>query len=84
MMIPKYLSSAELIQAQVEKASRKIEILSKSLEPLMKSGVSLETLLREENIDVPLTSDELFLMESFFAFCSQNSKTIQGFVPLLL
>lgn len=82
MMIPKYLSSADLIQAQVEKASQKIETLSKSLEPLMKRGISLEILLQEEDIDVPLTSDELFLIESFLLSVAKTVKASKASSPL--
>lgn len=82
MTIAKYLSSAKSIQVQVEKSNRKIETLSKSLETLMKKGISLQTLLLEEEIDVPLTSDELFLMESFLLSIAKTVKPSKASSPL--
>ena len=82
MMFPKYLGSVASIQVRVKEARRKIETLFESIQPLMKSGISLKTLLQEEDIDVPFTSDELFLMESFLLSVAKTVKPSRTSSPL--
>lgn len=82
MAFPRYLGAIESIQAQIEIAQQKIEKLSKSLEVLMKSGVSLQTLLQEQGLDVTLTADELFLVESFLLSVAKTVKASKASSPL--
>ncbi|MDE3055460.1 MAG: hypothetical protein KGI80_02005 [Verrucomicrobiota bacterium] len=82
MAFPKYLEAIESVQAQIAIAQQKMEKLSKSLEPLMKSGVSLQTLLQEQGLDIALTADELFLVESFLLSVAKTVKASKASSPL--
>ena len=82
MTAQKYFESVESIQAQITNSRLKIETLSKSLEPLMKKGISLQSLLKQEEIDVALTSDELFLFESFLLSVAKTVKPAKVSSPL--
>lgn len=82
MVFPRYLGAIESIQAQIETAQQKIEKLSKSLELLMKSGISLQALLEEQGLDIPLTADELFLVESFLLSTAKTVKASKASSPL--
>ena len=82
MTFPRYLGAIESIQAQIEIAQQRIEKLSKSLEPLMKSWVSLQALLQEQGLDVALTADELFLVESFLLSVAKTVKASKASSPL--
>jgi hypothetical protein len=82
MLFTKYLESVGLIQIQIEKAQKKIEILSKSLTSLMKKGISFQSLLKEEELDVVLTSDEFFLIESFLLSVAKTVKPSKSSSPL--
>lgn len=82
MTAQNYFESVKSIQAQITNSKLKIETLSKSLEPLMKRGISLQSLLEREEIDVALTSDELFLFESFLLSVAKTVKPAKVSSPL--
>lgn len=82
MTAQKYFESVKSIQAQITNSKLKIETLSKSLEPLMKKGISLQSLLEQGEIDVALTSDELFLFESFLLSVAKTVKPAKVSSPL--
>jgi hypothetical protein len=82
MSVLKYLEAVPSIQAQIKRAKQKIEVLSQSLELLMKKGVSLHALLKEEELDVSLTEDELFLIESFLLSVAKTVKPPKEETPL--
>ncbi len=82
MAFPKYLESTESIQAQIEIAQQRIKELSKSLDSLMRSGKSLQTLLQEQGLEIPLSADELFLVESFLLSVAKTVKASKASSPL--
>jgi len=82
MAFPRYLEAIASIEAQISIAQQKIEKLSKSLEPLMKSGVSLQMLLQEQGLDISLTADELFLVKSFLLTVAKTVKASKASSPL--
>lgn len=82
MTFLRYLEAIKSIQAQIEMAQTKIEKLSKSLNTLMKSGISLQTLLQQESLDIALTADELFMVESFLLSAAKTVKASKASTPL--
>ncbi len=83
MTTQKCFESVKSIQAQITNSKLKIETLSTSLEPLMRRGTSLQSLLeQEEEMDVALTSDELFLFESFLLSVAKIVKPAKVSSPL--
>lgn len=82
MAFPKYLVAIESIQARIETAQEKIKKLSQSLDVLMTSGISLQTLFEKEGLDIALTSDELFLVESFLLSTAKTVKASKASSPL--
>ncbi|MBM3197586.1 MAG: hypothetical protein FJZ61_06370 [Chlamydiae bacterium] len=82
MAFPRYLEASEPVQAQIEIAQEKVEKLSKSWDSLMKSGVSLQKLLQVQGLDVVLTADELFLVESYLLSVAKTVKASKASSPL--
>jgi hypothetical protein len=82
MLFTKYLESVESIQMQIEKVQEKIRLLSQSITSLMKKGISFQSLLREEQLEVALTLDECFLIESFLLSCAKTVKPSKPSSPL--
>ncbi len=80
MIAQKCLNSVEPILSKINDAKRTIEGLR--LEPLMKRGISLEGLLKEEKLDVALSFDELFLIESFLLSVAKTVETAKPEFPL--
>ena len=80
MTASKYLDSVKPIQAQITNAKRMIDSIS--IEPLMQKGESLQSLLKRKDIDVALTSDELFLIESFLLSVAKTVKPAKISSPL--
>ncbi len=79
MLYPKCLES---IQPKLEKAEQKIEALFESMDSLMKKGISLKSLLEEEDFDVSLTSSELFLIESYLLCVAKDVLPAKPSAPL--
>ncbi|MBS0620640.1 MAG: hypothetical protein JSS61_04175 [Verrucomicrobia bacterium] len=82
MAFPRYLEVVESVQAQIAIAQQKVEKLSQSLEPFMSSGVSLQTLLESQGLDIALTAEELFLVESFLLSVAKTVKASKASSPL--
>lgn len=82
MLFPKYMQTIQSLQNRVELAQQKIVQLTKTLDPLMKSGISLEKLLQEPGLDIDMTSDELFLIESYLLFIAKTVKPSKASAPL--
>jgi len=74
MTAQKYVDSVESLQAQINKAMQNIERVLQSAES-MKKGGSMKDLLKSKTIDVALTSDELFLIESFLLSVAKSTSS---------
>lgn len=82
MAFPDYLKTIILKQTQIEAAQKKIQKISESLGPLMKSGVSFQTLLQKQGLDIALTTDELFLVETFLLSTAKTVNVSKATSPL--
>ncbi len=78
------LEEAESVLLDTVRVKQKVEDLSSSLPQLMKSGISLGELLQREGLDLSLSMDQLFLIESYLLSIVQVVKDPKSSIPLCI
>jgi hypothetical protein len=83
MLFRTYREVIASFEKKIAFAQEKVLKTSLSLKPLMRSGISLQTLLEEQGLDVALSADELFLVMSFMLSYAKTVKEPKPSSPLL-
>lgn len=84
MLYSSAMEGLESTLTAIESAMLKVEEFSKLINKLMSKGISLSQLLRESDLEVCLTQDEFFLLESFLLTLAKTVKSAKPFAPLCM